>query len=415
LKVLDLFCGCGGFSKGFLDAGSELVAGIDNEKRVHETFEHNHPNAEFICADLTTLDPAKWKGKIDIVIGSPPCPNFSNAKADRDPAKGMILVREFIRWVNTIQPKWWIGENVPGILPHLRREFYGVFAKILNCADYGVPQIRKRCFFGQYKVPPHTHARSPQTDLFGRKLAKWVTVKEAIGDLLDLYEGIYESGKDTPFWQHHPPLEINTPARTLRAGGLVKGHSDGYVSLPANFEARHASQASLRHKMEGNFGIQRNTKCNLNTPARVISDMHGDAPIVPYPTTRVYVTDVSRLITSVGNIALFSQRSEHNNKANSPFSMLDEPAQTQTQTQTQTTLYFTNKKNIVGNPLKSPNQTDVQRYRRLTIRECARLQSFSDDFIFYGSKSACYKMIGNAVPPLMAYHLARAILWGAGG
>jgi len=83
LMVLDLFCGAGGFSHGFQRAGSKIKYGIDSNKHVQETFEKNHPDAEFILSDITELDPKDFSD-VDIVIGSPPCPEFSRAKANPD-------------------------------------------------------------------------------------------------------------------------------------------------------------------------------------------------------------------------------------------------------------------------------------------------------------------------------------------
>jgi len=80
MKVLDLFSGCGGFSSGFLNAGLKVKYAIDNEKNVKETYEYNHPKTEFILSDIYDQDPNNFK-KIDIIIGSAPCQNFSSANA----------------------------------------------------------------------------------------------------------------------------------------------------------------------------------------------------------------------------------------------------------------------------------------------------------------------------------------------
>jgi len=127
MKVIDLFCGCGGFSHGFNQAGHEIVLGIDFDKRVEKTYTQNHPDTEFIRSDIRDLDAGSYLRKAcDIVIGSPPCPNFSIANNKADITRGMILVKEFLKWVDVLKPKWWIMENVPPIRYYLDERYpYG--------------------------------------------------------------------------------------------------------------------------------------------------------------------------------------------------------------------------------------------------------------------------------------------------
>jgi len=303
-KILDLFCGCGGFSTGFIQAGHKVMWGIDNDKRVQKTYEYNHPDTEFILSDIRDLDPNDFKN-VDIVIGSPPCPNFSLANNKRDPKKGMVLVNKFRKWIETIKPKWWIMENVPPIYKYLD-DFYPI-KRIINCADYGVPQIRKRCFSGLYIFPRPMYAKFPYYTLDGKKTHRWITVKEAIGDLLNLK-----------------------------------------VEVPNHIETK-SSQESMIRKLSSNFGMQKRYK-NFSLEPRKYQ--LGKAFMKKHPPL-CYEKPASCVTTK-------------------------------------------DDKHII--------ETSEKKYRRLTVRECARLQSFPDEFIFFGSLSAQYMMIGNAIPPLMAYH-----------
>nr|URC17147.1 MAG: m5C DNA methyltransferase [Lokiarchaeota virus Ratatoskr Meg22_1012] len=391
IKVLDLFCGAGGFSYGFQQAGFKIVAGIDNDKRVKETFEKNHPDAEFILADITEVSIKNFLN-VDIVIGSPPCPEFSRAKANPDPKKGMILVNQFLKWISLIKPKYWIGENVSGLMKYLDNDTLSmafgkkIKKKILDCVNYGVPQFRKRLFFGKYPVPKPTHAKGRTFSLTGNILKKWVTVRDAIGDLIELINNeIYLTDQIGNNTKSHTPI-YNATTRPSRA----------VTSIPQrqimNLEMTKSTQKSIQHKFDCNFGMQkRYNNFSLDKPSITITDMHGDSPIIE-------ISNLESLKT-------------HDKVYDRCLNVLDKPAKTLI-TFRSTHHVKINELNYSSYKINEYPKSYVKcrkKYRRLTIRECARLQSFPDSFIFYGSKTACYKMIGNAVPPLMAYHLAMAI------
>src|SRR5437016_5782369 len=120
LTVGDLYCGAGGFAEGFRQAGFRVKWAIDSSPDAARTFKKNHPETDVMCEDLLSLNPRRLS-KVDTVIGSPPCTDFS--LADRggtgDKAAGMKLVVRFLEIVQTLDPKYWIMENVPNLLPHL--------------------------------------------------------------------------------------------------------------------------------------------------------------------------------------------------------------------------------------------------------------------------------------------------------
>jgi len=174
MTVIDLFCGAGGFSKGFLMTKQfEVLAGVDIEKFLAKSFMENHPGSEFVQYDIRKDVPDKILGlNPDIVIGSPPCQGFSDARGVRYRLdRKNDLVFRYFAWIDQIRPKIAIMENVKGMstigkawrsLEHPEREedldFMDLLAKtannigysfsyrILNSKDFGVPQERERVF-----------------------------------------------------------------------------------------------------------------------------------------------------------------------------------------------------------------------------------------------------------------------------
>lgn len=120
-NVIDLFCGCGGFSLGFEKAGFNVILGIDVWKDALSTFRHNHQNSKVLEADLSVLVPENIKPlienkKIDVIIGGPPCQGFSIAgKRIVDDIRNR-LYKNFVHFVEYFKPKAFVMENVPNIL-----------------------------------------------------------------------------------------------------------------------------------------------------------------------------------------------------------------------------------------------------------------------------------------------------------
>lgn len=168
--VIDLFCGIGGFSKGFEMAGFDVLFGIDNWEIAITTFQKNHENTKGILADLTELNDSffkEYENKVDVIIAGPPCQGFSMCGKRKIDDKRNELFNEVIRAVSIIKPKVVIIENVVGLLSMINsegedvkqviiKEFdnlnYSVNFKILNASDYNVPQKRKRVFFIASKI-----------------------------------------------------------------------------------------------------------------------------------------------------------------------------------------------------------------------------------------------------------------------
>ncbi len=203
-KVVDLFCGCGGLSLGFEQAGFNVCLAIDNWEDALVTFRRNHKNTQTLNADLLNLDPVQVEKEfslhdIDVIVGGPPCQGFSVAGKriiDDDRNK---LYKSFVRFVKYFEPKAFVMENVPNILSmgggaiknSVISDFssldYKVVYKVLTASDYGVPQNRRRAIFvgvrkGVYSFPePMVEER--------------VTAWDAISDLP---EGSIDDGEKYP-------------------------------------------------------------------------------------------------------------------------------------------------------------------------------------------------------------------------
>ena len=170
MNVLDLFCGIGGLGMGFRMAGFKVIAGIDSWPVSIETFRRNNPGSEGITADLTSLPDSfyeKYAGKVGVIIAGPPCQGFSmSGRRDRKDPRN-VLFWEVVRAARIIRPKVVVIENVVGLLSmktpdgndvkkcietKLEDLGYSVEHKILNAADYGVPQNRRRVIFIASKI-----------------------------------------------------------------------------------------------------------------------------------------------------------------------------------------------------------------------------------------------------------------------
>jgi len=163
--VIDLFCGCGGMTKGLTEAGLNVVAGIDIWNVAVQSYNKNYPHHKAYCEDLTKLPPEKFeelynkeKRTIDIIVGSPPCQSFSMAgrRDINDPRNSLFM--EFVKYLSYFKPKLFLMENVMGmlskktetggkvidiIMEQLSQEYNCIITK-LYASDYEVPQNRRR-------------------------------------------------------------------------------------------------------------------------------------------------------------------------------------------------------------------------------------------------------------------------------
>lgn len=344
MNAIDLFAGCGGLSKGFMDAGYHIIVGVDNDQAALNTFTKNHPGAVAMNADLSkqeTFDEIlKVAGdrSIDVIIGGPPCQGFSLTgprNFDDERNKLYLAVFEMVKQYN---PKGFIIENVPGmatlyngeIKDEILRRFaalgYNVDCKILCAADYGVPQMRKRLIFmGIRSDLGRPYFPEPVVDQ-----EHYVTCREAIGDL---------------------------PPRVAELGTEI----DEYIMEP---------QSDYQRKMRGDMTVLHNHVATNHTQI---------------------VKDTIALVPQGGNYKDLPVGVGESRKFNEAWTRYhgDRPSRTI--------------------DTGHRNHFHYEHNRVPTIRENARLQSFPDDFVFLGTRTQQNRQVGNAVPPLLGYHLGLAL------
>lgn len=196
-KAIDIFCGCGGTSRGLKDAGFRVIAGIEIDPLAVKTFRQNHYRVKVWPNDITKLYPKQIlkhhkmnRGDLDLLAGCPPCQAFSNLKRLNGKRRvfdkpGKDLVLEYLRFVDGLLPKIIFIENVPRLLKDYR--FNGVKKKlsdlgyigkpkIVDAAHYGLPQRRKRMIFIASRIGEIAYAEPNHRDNFK-------TVRDAIGEL----------------------------------------------------------------------------------------------------------------------------------------------------------------------------------------------------------------------------------------
>lgn len=222
--ILDLFAGPGGWSEGLRRLSPELHAtelGIETDAAACAT--RKAAGHETLEADVAALSFDRWEpGQVVGLIASPPCQDFSLAgkRAGIEGERGQ-LIWEVMRYARELAPTWIACEQVPLALPIWRdfaRELeslgYWTWCGVLNAADYGVPQTRRRAFLiaskhGRVAPPAPTHDEHPAPSLFGGELKPWVTMADALGwGLLE-----HAPTNDPATWVLNPGLTKSQPNR----------------------------------------------------------------------------------------------------------------------------------------------------------------------------------------------------------
>ena len=376
LTTLDLFCGAGGITEGFRQAGYQCLYGNDCMQDAIDTFSLNHPEAWADSRDIANVEPDKIrkqlrlkKGALDVLAGGPPCQGFSVNAPERflsDPRNK--LFKDYMRFLEEFKPKVFLFENVPGLLSlgdgrvfrQILREFnshgYHVTVNILFAAHYGVPQERWRLIllgsrFSTMDAPEPTHYATGRANFRGggtltsqvgepdkKRLLPSVTVGEAIGDL--------------------PRLSIGEGADVV--GYTIESHS-GYARMMRNpegvtfnhFAAKLSKQNVERMKYVKPGGSWR------DIPHRLL----------PKGMQRARKSDHTKRYG----------RLRHDGLAGTVMTKCDPH----------------------WGAVFLPDQD-----RSLTVREAARFQSFPDAYQFLGPRVSQYEQVGNAVPVLMVKVIA---------
>ena len=363
-SVLDLFCGTGALSHGidrYSNNAFRTVAGVDSDKLACQTAASNAPRAQILCGDIRDMDPNQivtnsGGPSIDLIVGGPPCQGFSSLRPTRgqslqDPRNE--LYREFLRFVEHFQPAVFLMENVVGlinanggdllssILYDAKKIGYSTEWKVLNAANYGVPQKRERVFiigirkraFKNTKImfPSPTHYFDGRV-IGTRRKAHYVINRNAGKRAVSVWDAI----SDLP---------------SLRSGEV----SCGYATEPRN-----------------DYQLKRRERCGQ------LLKLHDAAN---------HSEKILQIVRHAGSSISALPAGLVNSGYSSCYSRLEinEPATT-------VTVKFTS-------PASSKCIHPLDD-RSITPREAARLQGFDDDFIFKGSKTHIASQIGNAVPPL---------------
>ena len=324
MKIISLFSGCGGLDLGFERAGFEISIANEYDPTIWDTYKINHPVTKLIEGDIRSLKENDFPDDIDGIIGGPPCQSWSEAGALRgiNDARGKLFY-DYIRILKSKQPKFFLAENVSGMLANRHSEAvnniiamfkdcgYDVSINLVNAKDYGVPQERRRVFYIGFRSDLGIHFEFPIGSTADDK--KKLTLRDVIWDLQ--FTAVPAGARN-----YHNPQAINNNEYFTGAYSPI-----------------FMSRNRVKGWDEQAFTVQASGRqCQL----------HPQAP---------------KMIFIEQNKREFVKGKEH-------------------------------------------------LYRRMTIREIARIQGFPDDFKFiYNYTDDAYKMIGNAVPVNLAYEVAVAI------
>lgn len=324
MKIISLFSGAGGLDLGFEKAGFDIVMANEFDKSIWATYEKNH-TAPLIKGDIRCIKESDFPDEVDGIIGGPPCQSWSEAGALKgiDDARGKLFY-DYIRILKDKQPKFFLAENVSGMLANRHSDAvknivacfedcgYDVTINLINAADYGVPQDRKRVFYIGFRKDLGIDFKFPEPTT--PKKEDKMTLRSAIGDL---------AGSAVP--------------------ALPKNKTNGKLKI-LNHEYFTGSYSTIF--------MSRNRVRPWNGQGFTVQASGRQCQLHPQAPEMMFVEKNKRIFV--------------------------------------------------------PGKEEL--YRRLTVRECARLQTFPDDFEFiYTDVNDGYKMIGNAVPVDLAYILAKKI------
>lgn len=325
MDVVSFFAGCGGLDLGFEQAGFRVVWANEFEPHCRATYKLNHPDTEFVLGDICKIDPESIPD-CDGFIGGPPCQSWSVGGKQRglEDERGQLFLK-YIELINAKKPKFFLIENVKGMLDDKFKDVFDDFVNRLECAsydvqwtlldavNYSIPQNRERVFFVGFRKDLGVSFSFPEPTSF-----EPITLEKAIGDIIE--DPIPYSG---------------CKSRDIITVNGKRSNHDVFVSK------------------FGSFYYRGNRRRGWHQPSFTINATAEYAPLHPSSPKMMYY----------------------------------------------------------GHENWNFQKEKLSEYRRLSVRECARIQTFPDSFIFeYEDIKDAYRMIGNAVPPRLGHVLAKAIL-----
>ena len=196
MKILSLFSGCGGLDLGFEKAGFDIPIANEFDPTIWETFKTNHPNTKLLECDIKNIKAGDLPSDIDGIIGGPPCQSWSEAGAMRgiNDSRGQLFF-EYIRILKIVKPKFFLAENVNGMLSSKHKDAvsnfislfeecgYNVTVTLVNAKDYGVAEERKRVFYIGFRKDLNINFKFPEGST--RVDSKKLTLRDVIWDLKD--------------------------------------------------------------------------------------------------------------------------------------------------------------------------------------------------------------------------------------
>ena len=390
MKVASLFSGCGGLDLGFIQAGYEVIWANDFFKEAVETYRNNIGD-HIVYGDITKIHSSEVPDDFDILLGGFPCQGFSVANTKRSMDDGRnFLYKELMRLVADKRPKFFVGENVKGLLSMqngrviemIVNDFkslgYNVNYKLLKTSDYGVPQHRERVIIIGNRIglknpfPEITHGQ--RKNLFNDIFNPYVSVKDVIGHLAKIRT------RDKPF-QLNGKTIYNHVARTNVADTFwARKHKVNQHDICDYLKSWRNKSGWSTKKVDEHFGY-------VHTAGHWFRKDNNSGSI-PNPSDwwelkKILCFD-DKYDKAVTELELKPISFEQSLRINN----WETPSDTITAT----------------GPEIHPNKN-----RRMSVRECAIIQTFPDDFVFYGSLGNMYKQIGNAVPVLLGKKIAEVI------
>lgn len=373
--LVDFFCGAGGMSLGFAQNGFKVLLSNDIESVCTETYSFNHleiPKNRIITDDIKKIvdNVDKYINEdVDVIIGGPPCQGFSMANRQRiidDPRN--ILYKYYVKGVETLKPKFFVMENVKGMLSvaeqvkedfhNLEGEDYDVAYHLFNAKDFSVPQNRERLIYIGIRTDISKKINKTAKDIIIEienclENKKRYVLENAIGDLRELKALTIKNATELDTEESGRKIELNRQSNNTEYVNLI--NQDKYSKLIFNHKAR--------------FNNDRDIEIFGRMLPGDKSDSERIADIMPYTNRNDIFKDK----------------------------------------------YYKLKPNEVCKTITAHMKFDCNMYihpfqaRGLTPREAARVQSYPDDYVFLGSYTKTYMQVGNSVPPLMSRLIANVL------